>query len=134
MSVCSSVCRIAVGLGLAHRAEPSLTLMPESVDPVGLNLSFSPILVPSHGPSCYFKENTLVLLDGFADHIFFFLSQTVGRGVGCSLWGDILEIELYTSFFLTVLLWYKKFSLVLGYFELKETPLLFLYLASKSSK
>lgn len=128
-------CCIAVGLGLTHRDEPSLSLRPESVDPEGWNLSFSPSLVPSHGPSCSLKENTLILLDGFADHIFFFfLSQTVGRDVGCSLWGDILEMELYTSFPLTVLLWYKKFSLVLGYFELKETPLLFLYLASKSSK
>lgn len=115
--MCTSVCCIAVGLGLIHRDEPSLSLRPESMDPVGLNLSSSPSLVPSHGPSCYLKENTLALLDGFVDHIFFFLSQTLGRNVSCSLWGDILEIELYTSFPLTVLLWYKKFSLVLGYFE-----------------
>lgn len=67
------VCCIAVELGLIHRDEPSLRLRPESVDPVGWNLSFLPSLVPSHGPSCYLKENTLALLDGFADHIFFFL-------------------------------------------------------------
>lgn len=77
-------CCIAVGLGLTHRDEPSLNLRPESVDPVGWNLSFSPSLVPSHGLGCSLKENTLALLDGFADHIFFSSSVT-DSGQRCRL-------------------------------------------------
>lgn len=81
------VCCIAVGLGLIHRDEPSLSLRPESVNPVGWNLSFLPSLVPSHGPSCYLKENTLALLDGFADHIFFFFCHRQWAEMSVALCG-----------------------------------------------
>lgn len=63
----------------------------------------------------------------------FFKSWPVGRGVGCSLWGDILESQHHTIFPLTVLVWYEKFSFVPGYFEIKFTSLLLLCLALRSS-
>lgn len=115
---------------LLPRDRSSLSLRPEIVD-----LGLEPVYLTQFCPQSCTKllfERTLWLFWTVSPTTYFIM--TFGQRCRLVSVGDILESELHTNFPLTVLLWYKKFPFVLDYFEIKETPPMFLYLVQKSSK